>query len=180
MGFITIDGPLDSRRSQLKKIVMINMNIDALLKEIDKIKDKTTVSDSAEKSIILQDDVSNSLEKEAEQAALHAKVIKLHPEMEAEETVLTPPKDASLHRADPQWLEDLIQSADSLSRKAKALRLPPLLLTEVYEPSLSQELKAEIRTTILTWMKKAEPSEVIAFIEKVTTHNVQPKEYMSL
>lgn len=113
-----------------------------------------------------------------------AKVIKLHPEMEVEDdshflsaSPLEDKKNLTQKKLDPKWLDDLIKSADHLSRKAKALRAAPLLLTEVYEPSLTDELKKEIQRKLSFWSSIADISEVMDYIKEITAEEEEAQKY---
>lgn len=116
-----------------------------------------------------------------------AKVIKLHPEMEVEDdshflsaSPLEDKKTLTQKKLDPKWLDDLIKSADHLSRKAKALRAAPLLLTEVYEPSLTDELKKEIQRKLSFWSSIADISEVMDYIKEITAEEETQKYYATV
>ncbi len=173
------------------------MNIDVLLKQIDKMKEQTEKTDSVRKDSPLSTPSSsvqgrlqlsknntpkNNEPLENQTLAPQTKVIRLHPEMEACYGSTLTLNDANIAQekplsTDPKWLEDLINSADILSRKAKALRLPPLLLTEAYEPSLSENLKAEIKASFLTWLEQAEYAEILECIKEIAESQNQAKQY---
>ncbi len=168
------------------------MNIDVLLKEIDKMKGQTEWTDSVKNnfpSAVQASSVQGSIQTPENNVAMdnqtplaQPKVIRLHPEMEVCDSGTLSLNDAHIAgekplSTDPKWLEDLINSADILSRKAKALRLPPLLLTEAYEPSLSENLKTEIKATFLTWVEQAEYTEILEFIKEIAEDKNQAKQY---
>lgn len=148
-----------------------------------------------EESSLSQEPSSLALPSEGkEKAALshqaHAKVIKLYPEMEVDEESalkeqssshkVEEKKTQSQKNLDPKWLDDLIKSADHLSRKAKALRAAPLLLTEVYEQGLTDELKKDIQEKLSSWLTLAEASDVLAYIKEITAEESFHKYYATV